>query len=106
MKYHVISTLLLTVLISLNAQAGQKQTEVTKSLEEPTSQLNQQLITVNINTADVSGLVRLKGVGESKAKAIVEFREKHGQFKAINELEQVKGIGAKLLEKNKSVIVL
>lgn len=106
MKYHVISALLLTVLISLNAQAGQKQTEVTKAVDSPTSQLNQQLLSVNINTADVSDLIRLKGVGESKAKAIVEFREKNGQFKAINELEQVKGIGTKLVEKNKSVIIL
>lgn len=106
MKHHIISGLLLTVLFSMSAQAGQKQEEVTKAVDNPTSQLNQQLVSVNINTASVSDLVRLKGIGKSKAKAIVEFREVNGEFKAINELELVKGIGAKLVEKNKSVIVL
>lgn len=106
MKYQIIAALLLTVAFSLNTQAGQKPTEVSKAVATPTSQLNQQLLSVNINTASVSELARLKGIGELKAKAIVEFRKMNGEFKAITELEQVKGIGAKLVEKNKSVIVL
>ncbi len=106
MKYHVIIGLLLTAVCSLNAEAGQKPQDVSQAVKQPTSPLNQQLLSVNINTASVSELARLKGIGESKAKAIVEFRKANGEFKAITELEQVKGIGAKLVEKNKSVIVL
>lgn len=53
---------------------------------------------VNINTASVADLTALKGVGEAKAKAIVEHREKAGPFKSVDDLAEVKGIGPKLLE--------
>ena len=55
---------------------------------------------VDINTASVKELSTLKGIGEKKAKAIVEYRKKHC-FKNVNELTKVKGIGPKFLEKNK-----
>lgn len=106
MKYHVIIGLLLTAFLSMSAEAGQKPQDVSKAVKQPTSQPEQQSPSVNINTASVAELAGLKGIGESKAKAIVEFRKANGKFKAITELEQVKGIGAKLVEKNKSVIVL
>lgn len=57
---------------------------------------------VDINTADVATLDRLlEGIGEKKAQAIVDWREKHGLFKSIYDLEQVSGIGPKTIEKNK-----
>ena len=63
--------------------------------------------TVNINTADVATLsAMLKGVGESKAQAIVAYRENYGPFKAVEELTAVKGIGESLLEKNRKKITL
>lgn len=62
---------------------------------------------ININTADAPALsAALKGVGESKAKAIVAYRESYGPFKAVEELTAVKGIGESLLEKNKNNITL
>jgi comEA protein len=48
---------------------------------------------VNINTATVEELVSLPGIGEEKAKAIVEFREKNGKFASIEDVLYVTGIG-------------
>ena len=62
---------------------------------------------VNINTADVETLTQgLTGVGQSKAKAIVEYRKTYGNFEAVEELEAVKGIGPAIVEKNRGHIVL
>ncbi len=54
---------------------------------------------VNINTASVAELGDLKGIGDAKAKEILEYREKNGPFKSVDDLRQVHGIGNKLLEK-------
>ncbi len=62
---------------------------------------------VNINSADAATLAQtLEGVGEQKASAIVAHRKKHGPFKSIDALDQVKGIGGKTLEKNRARIAL
>ncbi|MEH6576487.1 MAG: helix-hairpin-helix domain-containing protein [Amphritea sp.] len=62
---------------------------------------------VNINTATVEQLADgLNGVGENKAKAIVAYREEHGPYASVEDLTQVKGIGAGLLKKNRQVITL
>lgn len=62
---------------------------------------------VNVNTASAKELAAaLSGIGEKKAQRIVEFREKNGDFKAINELVYVKGIGPKTVKKNKDDILL
>jgi competence protein ComEA len=54
---------------------------------------------VNLNTATVAELDALKGVGPGKAKAIVEYREKNGPFKSVDDLTLVKGFGEKSIEK-------
>ncbi len=60
---------------------------------------------VDINTATVEQLAEgLNGVGASKAKAIVAYREAHGPYASIEDLTQVKGIGNALLNKNRQVI--
>jgi DNA uptake protein and related DNA-binding proteins len=62
---------------------------------------------VNVNSASASEIAdALSGVGEVKAQAIVEYRKAHGGFKSVDELANVKGIGAKTLEKNKGDILL
>ena len=53
---------------------------------------------VNINTASVHHLQRISGIGETKAAAIVEYREAHGGFKSVDELVNVSGIGEKTLD--------
>ena len=56
---------------------------------------------VNINTADAESIsAELKGVGLSKARAIVEYRDRNGAFEAPEELLKVKGIGPRVLEDN------
>lgn len=60
---------------------------------------------VDINTADVQSLSKnVKGIGKAKAQAIIAYREKHGKFQMVNDLVKVKGIGPKLIEKNKAVL--
>ena len=54
---------------------------------------------VNINTANVEELQQLKGIGAKKAAEIVAYREAHGEFKNVDELTNVKGIGKATLEK-------
>jgi competence protein ComEA len=62
---------------------------------------------VNVNKADAATLARsLDGIGHAKAEAIVAWREEHGPFKSIDELTQVKGIGAATLERNHDAILL
>ena len=50
---------------------------------------------VDINTADAATLESLSGIGEAKAKAIIEYREKNGKFKNLDDLSNVPGIGDK-----------
>jgi competence protein ComEA len=58
---------------------------------------------VDINSADAATLSReLKGIGDAKAAAIVEYRQKHGAFRNIDELTQVKGVGQKLIDRNRA----
>ena len=59
---------------------------------------------VSINTASVTELTSLTGVGESKAKSIIEYREKEGPFKDIKDIMNVSGIGEALFAKIKDYI--
>ena len=60
---------------------------------------------VDINTADAETIsAELKGVGLAKAKAIVEYRQKHGPFRTADDLSLVKGIGERTVELNRADI--
>ena len=54
--------------------------------------------TININTADVYDLQRLPGIGEARALAIIAWREEHGPFQTAGQLEEIPGIGPKILD--------
>lgn len=60
---------------------------------------------VNINTASQKELMTLNGIGEAKAKAIIEYRTKN-RFKKIEDIMQVKGIGQAIFDKIKKDIVV
>jgi competence protein ComEA len=61
---------------------------------------------VNINTADEAGLMSVKGIGKTHAKAIIEYRQKNGPFKTVDDLTKVKGIKAKSLDKIKDQVTI
>ena len=62
---------------------------------------------VDVNSASAETLsTELKGIGMSKAKAIVEYRKVHGPFRTREDLMQVKGIGARTLEINADNILV
>jgi competence protein ComEA len=62
---------------------------------------------VDINTADAATIAKeLQGIGPNLAQAIVAYREKNGAFRNADELRKIKGIGAKVLERNRANIKL
>lgn len=61
---------------------------------------------ININTASAVDLTFLPGIGEVKAKSIVEYREWHGEFSSVEDIMNVKGIGESTFEKIKPYITV
>jgi competence protein ComEA len=61
---------------------------------------------VNLNTATLEELMTLDGIGQKVAERILEFREKNGPFQHPEDLMMVKGVGEKIFEANKSIIVI
>lgn len=61
---------------------------------------------VNINTASKEQLMTLKGIGEVKAQAILDYRAQNGPFRSAEELLNVKGIGEKTLENIRAQITI
>lgn len=61
---------------------------------------------VNLNTADAEELCRLPGVGVSRAKAIIEYREKQGGFQKKEDILQVSGIGEKMYARMEELLTV
>jgi competence protein ComEA len=62
---------------------------------------------VNVNTASAEEISEaLKGIGLSKARLIIDYRETNGTFLHIDELVNVKGIGIKTVDRNRGMIIL
>ena len=59
---------------------------------------------ININTADAALLTQIPGVGESKAKSIIAYRDEHGPFRTTEDLMKVSGIAAASFEKMRDYI--
>lgn len=69
-----------------------------------TNPSNQTSSKININTADEAQLMELDGIGATRAKAIIEYRQQNGPFQKIEDLMNVSGIGEKTFEKLKEKI--
>ena len=59
---------------------------------------------ININESDSAGLMKLKGIGKVLAGRIIEYRSTNGNFRSVEELKKVKGLGGKLYEKIKDEV--
>jgi len=64
------------------------------------------LAALNLNTATKEELIALPGIGPAKAQSILDHRKAHGAFKSVEELKDVKGIGAKRFEKLKGELTV
>ena len=91
---------LMLVVLALQPEASFAQDADSESVAQRLTQLD-------INTADAAELAAgLQGVGLVKAQEIVKYRTLYGDFIAVEELADVKGIGMATVEKNRHVIVL
>lgn len=80
---------------------------VTQTVESSENQNEENKTTlVSINTATKEELMTLKGLGESKAQKIIDYRLEHGNFQSLEELKNVNGIGDSTFEKLKPYITL
>jgi len=60
---------------------------------------------INVNTANHEQLKALNGVGDARADAIIQHREKYGPFQSFDDFKNVKGIGDKIIEANRDIII-
>jgi competence protein ComEA len=116
--FHLLLVALFTCTLGLSALSGTvNATSAEPDKKEVISQTDTEKITkstktakkakkeiphdVNINTADKELLTQLPGIGPVTADTIIKYRKDNGQFKSIDELTKVKGIGSKTLVKLK-----
>ncbi|TCV85268.1 ComEA family DNA-binding protein [Testudinibacter aquarius] len=84
-------------------------TETATEQAQAQAQAQAQIVTerINLNSASAQELEKgLLGIGAKKAQAIVEYREKNGNFISIDQLSDVSGIGKATLEKNRDLLSL
>ena len=98
---------LISGLLVLSALAIQTPVVHAQPTESGNAQANEgtsQQQRIDLNSATVEQLITLPGVGQSKAKAIIKYREEVGPFLEVAQLTQVKGIGEKMLNKIESYV--
>lgn len=94
-----------TVLLALALAAGQSALAQPEPNIDAAVPLSGDLIQVNVNEADAATIADvLVGIGMSRARAIVQYREEHGQFESLEDLTQVVGVGEATVANNKDRI--
>ena len=97
MKYVNLAAVLEDEMVVYVPEIGEEVGEVTQLLvSDPKLEGDEK---ISINKATVVELQTLPGIGEAKAMAIIEFRERTGPFQSVDDLLQISGIGEKTLEK-------
>lgn len=89
MKFHQVIIALILAFGVTNATFAE--TNALNNTENKQA-ISQQYPKVNLNTASVKELIKIKGIKPNHAKAIVRYRKKHGEFKSIEEIAKVKGL--------------
>ncbi len=88
-----LTGLFLCLLLGLFVRDRTGAASVETALTAPVEEVRPDLSPVNLNTADEAALTALPGIGEALAARIVEYREEHGPFEAVEDLTNVSGIG-------------
>ncbi|MHA0855741.1 ComEA family DNA-binding protein [Paenibacillus sp. CMAA1364] len=101
---HVLTDTDISEPMKLNNEPSVQVPATVENITEPnpsqslTTQVSNSKI-INVNTANKTELSTLPGIGDKKAQAILDYRNEKGPFRTISDLEKVKGIGVKMLEK-------
>lgn len=105
----IVVVMLISVGVAFSASASDKKTEEKASktvVEKAGVEAPAVAGKVNINTASKDELQRLTKVGPKTADAIIAYRKLHGSFKTPEDITNVKGIGKKIFQLNKDLIVV
>lgn len=95
--------------ISSNSESKSNPSNINQSNDENNTENSNNENTggkISINKASKQDLMSLSGIGESKAEAIIEYRDSYGGFVSIEEIMEVKGIGEGIFAKIKDQITL
>lgn len=90
------------MVILVNKKGSQITNQITNSASIKTPESN----LININTASITELMKLTGIGKSKAENIIKYREENGNFKTPSDITKVSGIGKNTYEKFKEHITI
>lgn len=80
---------------------NKNETKLNATLTNQSNLDTSESIKVNLNTANERELLNVPGIGPTKVKEIIKYREEKGQFNKVEDLKQVRGIGGKTFEKLK-----
>ncbi len=104
----IVSGLAFLMVNSLQSKAHQIMVQITPSIllqmDHPAQVQSDNKL--DLNEATLAQLVALPGIGETKANAILEFRQKYGNFENISELSYVTGIGNTLLKSIQDLVII
>jgi len=100
--YTPLFVLTLSVALLMSASLALAKSTDVKPLESPQAESITKQQVVNLNESTFEQLITLKGVGHTRAKAIIVYRQEVGSFKSIDELMEVNGIGEKIVLQNKA----